>query len=149
MMKVHMEFTFPDREEKDLEQLNALLSSVNWSEVHLEDFNGYHAKTSTMDQNTGTVCSVTHRYGFDRVVLECEQEKDEPGHRYQVETEYRTQAVSSDEYHDCWSEAHPDCVMRVLSCISFDDGGSAFVVLFHERTTGDGESGFIPVQSGA
>ena len=36
-----------------------------------------------------------------------------------------------------------------LSCISFDDGGSAFVVLFHERTTGDGESGFIPVPSGA
>ena len=62
-----------------------------------------------------------------------QQEKDEPGYRYQVETEYLTQAISSDEYHDCWSEEHPDYVMRVLSCISFDDGGSAFVVLFHEK----------------
>ena len=97
------------------------------------DFNGYHEKTSTMDQNTGEICSVTHRYGFDQVVLECEREDDEPGYRYQVETEYLTQAISSDEYHDCWSEEHPDYVMRVLSCISFDDGGSAFVVLFHEK----------------
>ena len=128
-----MEFTFPDREEKDLEYLNAMLSSMKWSEVRLEDFNGYHEKTSTMDQNTGEICSVTHRYGFDQVVLECEREDDEPGYRYQVETEYLTQAISSDEYHDCWSEEHPDYVMRVLSCISFDDGGSAFVVLFHEK----------------
>lgn len=132
-MKVHMEFTFPDREEKDLEQLNALLSSVNWSEVHLEDFDGYHAKTSTMDSKAGAVCSVTHRYGFDRVALECEQEEDEPGHHYQLETEYRTQAVSTDEYHDRWSEAHPDCVMRTLSCVSFDGGGKAFICLFHEK----------------
>ena len=132
-MKVHMEFTFPDREEKDLEHLNAMLSSMKWSEVRLEDFNGYHEKTSTMDQNTGEICSVTHRYGFDQVVLECEREDDEPGYRYQVETEYLTQAISSDEYHDCWSEEHPDYVMRVLSCISFDDGGSAFVVLFHDK----------------
>ena len=132
-MKVHMEFTFPDREEKDLEHLNAMLSSMKWSEVRLEDFNGYHEKTSTMDQNTGEICSVTHRYGFDQVVLECEREDDEPGYRYQVETEYLTQAISSDEYHDCWSEEHPDYVMRVLSCISFDDGGSAFVVLFDEK----------------
>ena len=132
-MKVHMEFTFPDREEKDLEHLNAMLSSMKWSEVRLEDFNGYHEKTSTMDQNTGEICSVTHRYGFDQVVLECERQDDEPGYRYQVETEYLTQAISSDEYHDCWSEEHPDYVMRVLSCISFDDGGSAFVVLFHEK----------------
>ena len=132
-MKVHMEFTFPDREEKDLEHLNAMLSSMKWSEVRLEDFNGYHEKNSTMDQNTGEICSVTHRYGFDQVVLECEREDDEPGYRYQVETEYLTQAISSDEYHDCWSEEHPDYVMRVLSCISFDDGGSAFVVLFHEK----------------
>ena len=132
-MKVHMEFTFPDREEKDLEHLNAMLSSMKWSEVRLEDFNGYHEKTSTMDQNTGEICSVTHRYGFDQVVLECEREDDEPGYRYQVETEYLTQAISSDEYHDCWSEEHPDYVMRVLSCISFDDGGSAFVVLFHKK----------------
>ena len=132
-MKVHMEFTFPDREEKDLEHLNAMLSSMKWSEVRLEDFNGYHEKTSTMDQNTGEICSVTHRYGFDQVVLECEREDGEPGYRYQVETEYLTQAISSDEYHDCWSEEHPDYVMRVLSCISFDDGGSAFVVLFHEK----------------
>ena len=72
-MKVHMEFTFPDREEKDLEHLNAMLSSMKWSEVRLEDFNGYHEKTSTMDQNTGEICSVTHRYGFDQVVLECER----------------------------------------------------------------------------
>ena len=132
-MKVHMEFTFPDREEKDLEHLNAMLSSMKWSEVRLEDFNGYHEKTSTRDQNTGEICSVTHRYGCDQVVLECEREDDEPGYRYQVETEYLTQAISSDEYHDCWSEEHPDYVMRVLSCISFDDGGSAFVVLFHEK----------------
>ena len=127
-MKVHMEFTFPDREEKDLEHLN-----VKYAQRILMDFNGYHEKTSTMDQNTGEICSVTHRYGFDQVVLECEREDDEPGYRYQVETEYLTQAISSDEYHDCWSEEHPDYVMRVLSCISFDDGGSAFVVLFHEK----------------
>lgn len=123
-----MEFTFPDREETDLEQMNAPLSSVNWSEVDLEDFNGYHAKTSTMDPKSGAVRSVTLRYGFDWVVLECGQIMHKPGYRYQVEAEYCTQAVSSDESHDRWLEAHPDCVMGVLSCISFDDGGKAFAV---------------------
>lgn len=132
-MNVQMELTFPDREEKDLEQLNALLSSVNWSDVRIKEFDGYHAKTSKMDPKTGAVTSVKHWYGFDQIVLECRQNEGEPGHRYQVETEYCTQPVSSDAYHDRWTQAHPDSVMRILSNISFDDGGHAFVVCFHER----------------
>lgn len=132
-MNVKMDITFPDRAETDLEQLNALLSSVRWSQVKSEHYDGYHAKATTTDSNTGAVLSVTHRYGFDRIQLECVQEENEPGYRYQVETEYCTQVISGDEYHDRWSEAHPDYVMRLLSRICFDDGGCAFVVFYHER----------------
>ena len=58
-MNVRMELAFPERRREDLERLNALLGSVNWSSVQYSDFEGYHAECKEYAADSGEVCSVT------------------------------------------------------------------------------------------
>ena len=135
-MNVQMEITFPDgQDETQLEQLNALLSSVEWSKVRLKEFNGGSVTTLHFSQNTNEQPSKSYGYAFEHVMLECSREEGEPVSRYQIETEYlpQEQVVSSDRYREKWLKAHPERQMVQMSQIAFEDE-RAFVVLSREKT---------------
>lgn len=138
-MNVRMELAFPERRREDLERLNALLGSVNWSSVQYSDFEGYHAECKEYAADSGEVCSVTHWYGLDRITLECRQEEGKPGYRYRMSTEYLPpeREIAPGSYYSLWANAHPGCVLRMMSHVEFENGGNAFVVLFREGP-GDG-----------
>ena len=143
-MKVQMEWTFPDREKKDLEQLNALLGSAEWSEVEINSFDGYHASSESFSARDGKSALKTNWYGFSRMLLECSREAGEQASRYQVETEYLPpeQVVSADLYCEWWLEAHPDKQIMQLYEIAFKEA-RAFVILSREKTE-DTESEYPP-----
>ena len=135
-MKVQMEIEFPDgQDETELEQLNNLLSSVEWSKVRLKGFDGGSVTTLHLPQSTDGRSLITSGYAFDHITLECSREKGQPTSRYQIETEYlpQEQAVSAGLYRECWMKAHPERQMMQMNEIAFEDE-RAFVVLSREKT---------------
>ena len=71
-MKVQMEIEFPDgQDETELEQLNNLLSSVEWSKVRLKGFDGGSVTTLHLPQSTDGRSLITSGYAFDHITLEC------------------------------------------------------------------------------
>ena len=135
-MKVQMEIEFPDgQDETELEQLNNLLSSVEWSKVRLKGFDGGSVTTLHLPQSTDGRSLITSGYAFDHITLECSREKGQPTSRYQIETEYlpQEQAVSAGLYRECWMKAHPERQMMQMNEIAFKDA-KAFVVLSREKT---------------
>ena len=116
-MKVQMEIEFPDgQDETELEQLNNLLSSVEWSKVRLKGFDGGSVTTLHLPQSTDGRSLITSGYAFDHITLECSREKGQPTSRYQIETEYlpQEQAVSAGLYRECWMKAHPERQMMQM-----------------------------------
>ena len=121
-------FDFPEREETDLHQLNAMLATMALKKLKLEDFETYLC-TSSNDKGNILDC----RLGLDRGTLVCiPAEDDQERDIYQISCEVVAHPMDSDQYVDCWRATHPDRVVRTLIAMDYS-GKTGFVVLHHQK----------------
>ena len=123
-----LEFNFKDREETDLEELNAILSAMTLISLKLEDKDSYRA---IMQDGNGKL--LRRRLGFDSgVLIGTRPRHGERGYRYQIDTAVVDASVDSDEYTQIWRDLHPDRVIRAIY-----EGGNdehrTFVILHHRK----------------
>ena len=129
-----MTFDFNDRELTDLEQVNTALSALRFSNVEMENSDGYLATTTTYDAETQRPKGITYNYGFDHLELACERDEGDELHTWQVDTQAfpKGEVSGSDEFHDIWCGEYPNRAVRTLMQYSFKEA-DAFVVLYHEK----------------
>lgn len=121
-------FDFPEREETDLQQLNAMLATMKLKKLKLEDFETYLCTTS---DGNGKI--LNHRLGLDCGKLVCiPAEDDQESNIYQIGCEVVERPMDSDQYVDCWRAAHSDRVVRTLIAMDYS-GKTGFVVLHHQK----------------
>ena len=121
-------FDFPEREETDLQQLNAMLATMKLKKLKLEDFETYLCTTS---DGKGKILG--YRLGLDSGKLICiPAEDDQESNIYQIDCEVVEYPMESDQYVDCWRSAHPDQVVRTLIAMDYN-GETGFVVLHHQK----------------
>ena len=82
---ITMEFSFHDRDERDLEQINRMLAVMDLTDVDIDAFDGYVAVTQRTQDDV--VVEVAYRYGFGNCTLVCEKAESGTTHRYQIATE--------------------------------------------------------------
>lgn len=121
-------FDFPEREETDLQQLNAMLATMKLKKLKLEDFETYLCTTS---DGKGKI--MNYRLGLDSGKLICiPAEDDQESNIYQISCEVVAHPIDSERYVDCWMKAHPDRVVRTLIAMDCNDK-TGFVVLHHQK----------------
>ena len=121
-------FDFPEREEADLQQLNAMLATMKLKKLKLEDFETYLCTTS---DGNGKI--LNHRLGLDCGKLVCiPAEDDQESNIYQIGCEVVKYPKDSDQYVDFWWKTHPDRVVRTLIAMDYS-GKTGFVVLHHQK----------------
>lgn len=91
------------REESDLQQLNALLSTMPLQDLHLEDEEGYLCTTKD-----GAEQVLGRRYGLDSGTLHCKIARWSPGYHYQIDTFTENPGEDHKERIRKWMKKHPD-----------------------------------------
>lgn len=131
---ITMEFSFHDRDERDLEQINRMLAVMDLTDVDIDAFDGYVAVTRRTQDDV--VVEVTYRYGFDSCTLVCEKAELGETHRYQIATEVfeNANAVESEKYAEHWRETYPERKLRKVMALGFDEHTVFIVVYFEENT---------------
>lgn len=121
-----------ERGENCVAIINGALDGMRISSLEIENDDGYLCRRN--EYKDGVLCDVSYSYGFDRLELVFECDEDEGLMRYQIDAVALSKGTFNSDraYHDSWCSAHPDCVMRVLQHVSYDDA-DAFIVLYHER----------------
>lgn len=123
------EFTFQGRTPEWVNGLNAELSGRKFTELKLENFSGYLSTERRTDAD-GREISVSYRYGLDNCVMTGTQAED--GFVYRMDTEVTDSSVDSRIFADSWRMKHPGRVIRVLTCVGFNEK-HAFIILHHEK----------------
>ncbi len=124
---ITIRFDFKNREESDLQQLNALLATMDLSDLSLEDFTGYLAVTEDGDGNL-----LHKRYGLDSGKLVCELADNGNGYCYQIDTIVADRSVDYDAFVNGWRESHPDRTWRTVFKIGFQED-FACIILHHQK----------------
>lgn len=121
-------FDFPEREETDLQQLNAMLATMRLKKLKLEDFETYLCTTS---DGKGKI--MNYRLGLDSGTLICiPAEDDQESDIYQIDCEVVGHPIDSDMYVNGWRTTHPDRVVRTLIAMNYN-GKTGFVLLHHQK----------------
>ena len=63
--------------------------------------------------------SVTYRFGFDFLTLNCTMDTDSDGLRYQIAVEVVPDHENSDQIHQRWMKDYPDRKMRSQTTMHF------------------------------
>ena len=131
---ITMEFSFHDRDERDLEQINRMLAVMDLTDVDIDALDGYVAVTRRMQDNV--VVEAAYRYGFDSCTLVCEKAESGQTHRYQIATEdfENADAMESEKYAEHWCETYPERKLRRVMALGFDEHTVFIVVYFEENT---------------
>lgn len=140
---ITMEFSFHDRDERDIEQINRMLAVMDLTDVDIDAFDGYVAVTRHTENEV--VVDTTYRYGFDSCTLVCEKAESGQTHRYQIATEVfeNANAVESEKYAEQWRETYPERKLRRVMALGFDEHTVFIVVYFEENA----EAESTPVQA--
>lgn len=125
--------SFTDRDPAALDTINSLLAALKLSRLKIDDIQGHLATETTFDRDNRPI-SLLHRYGIDSVQFTCAKVPGETGYIFQIAAEFRegSKKITADDFHDQWSAAHPDLVIRSLLCISYREG-LVFLFLYHRR----------------
>ena len=123
------EFRFSGRTPEWLNEVNAELSGRKFAELKVEEFHGYLSTERETDAD-GREISVSYRYGLDNCVM-AGQEAEE-GFTYRMDTEVTDSSVDSQIFADSWRMKHPGRVIRVLTCVGFNEK-HAFILLHHKK----------------
>lgn len=67
----------------------------------------------------GKEMSVTYRFGFDFLTLNCTMDTDSDGSRYQIAVEVVPDNENSDQLHQRWMKDYPDRKMRSQTVMHF------------------------------
>lgn len=131
---ITMEFSFHDRDERDLEQINRMLAVMDLTDVDIDAFDGYVAMTRHTENEV--VVDTTYRYGFDSCTLVCEKAESGKTHRYQIVTEVfeNADAMEGEKYAEHWREAYPERKLRRVMALGSDEHTVFIVVYFEENT---------------
>ncbi len=125
MITIH--FEFENREATDLQQLNALLATMEMGDLELEDMQDYLAIIKDGDGNL-----VGKRYGVDSGTLVCKQPNTGNGYCFQIDSIVADPSVDSDTLMDGWQEGHPDRILCTYMTIGFEDA-IAYLLLHHQK----------------
>lgn len=121
-------FDFPEREEADLQQLNAMLATMKLKKLKLEDFETYLCTTT---DGNGKI--LNHRLGLDCGKLVCiPAEDDQESNIYQIDCEVVGYPMESDMYVNGWRTTRPDRIVRTLIAMNYN-GKTGFVLLHHQK----------------
>ena len=134
-------FDFNDREATDVAYLNNALAGMSFSNLSLEESDGYLSTTKTMNIDTDELISISYNYGFDHIVFGCETESNKTMHTYQIDVKAFAKDVFADSeaFDKYWTSLHPDRQMRIMQMISYHNA-NAFVVIHHEKNSSDCDS---------
>ena len=124
-----LEFHFQNREETDLDQINAELAKHALSNLEIVDRHGYLA-TQTVTNGSSPDKQIRYWYGLDDLVLHCTPATDKACYHYQI----GTMVFNKDEADCCeqYRKTIPDRVMRLSIELECEDV-RALVVLHHEK----------------
>lgn len=125
---ITIKYDFKNRNAKDVEQLNAILSTMVLEDLRLEDSTGYLATTTDEKDNL-----LHQRYGVDRGTLICTLAKDDTGYHYQIDTAAVDQSVTHETFLEIWRNSHPDRVHRIVYRVKFDDM-AGYLIIHHQKT---------------
>ena len=126
--------TFPQRDyKKCIEIINSALDNMKLSEVKISNAKTYFFFEEHFSEN-GEVTSTDCEFGFDMIELKCKNDDENSLHVYQmgVASFPKSEDKSYDEFHDLWSQEHPDRAMRNLVRF-FSEDCVSFAFLHHEK----------------
>lgn len=133
-------FNFPNRESKDIELVNEVLSKIPLSSLSFgedtDSYDDYLLVAKRYDKGK-KLTDTAYRYGFETLKLICTMDKTKDLHYYQIDTAaYPKNAVKdTDEIQDKWRKDHPDRTLRIYSVIEFNSSNAyGFVIVHHEKT---------------
>ena len=126
MIKIN--FDFNHRRPEDLEQLNAMLATMELQELRLQDTSHYLSTTTDGEGNL-----IGHRFGMDRGELICKLSKGMSGYYYQIDSVVVDESVVDEEFLDVWRESHPERVVRIVIRSEYDEVVGCLIV-HHQRS---------------
>ena len=137
---IKMRFDFENRKLTDLDYVNKALSAMRLSDVNVEESDGYLEVTTAYDFETHQPTEITYNYGFDYLVLACEDTEGDEMYTWQVTTVAfpKGKVPDTNAFHEKWCSEHPDRAMRSLIHYTFEENenADAYVVL-HFRKIGE------------
>lgn len=120
-------YDFHNRQQEDLDQINALLAVMQLEDLQLEDAEGYLATTSDAQ---GVLLG--RRYGLDSGRLICRIAENGGGNRYRIDTCVEDSCLDPDECLQHWRDSHPDRAMRIAIVVNFD-AVNGYLIVHHEK----------------
>ncbi|MBQ6774777.1 MAG: hypothetical protein IJP48_12060 [Synergistaceae bacterium] len=132
-------FNFPERDAKDIDRVNEILSYIPLSYLEIKENNGgydsYVGVSKQYDKNR-VLTNITYRLGFDSLTLLCTAGTQEDMYYYQIDTRAFPKEIlkNSEDFEKIWRQDHPDRVARVFTTLSFDQSNAwGFVILHHKK----------------
>lgn len=125
MIKIN--FDFNHRRPEDLEQLNAMLATMELQDLRLQDTSHYLSTTTDGEGNL-----IGHRFGMDRGELICKLSKGMSGYYYQIDSVVVDESVVHEEFLDVWRESHPERVVRIVIRSEYD-AVVGYLIIHHQR----------------
>jgi len=133
-MEYRLNIKFDDRDDENLDKINAMLAALPLTGCELADEAAYTFTRTVTDNKTGTE-TVSYGFGFDSVTVIGKREEYEEAHIFRMDTAAfpLSENVSQNQFEEMWKKAHPNQVIRMLQCWQFTEK-NAFVVLCHEKS---------------
>lgn len=125
MIKIN--FDFNHRRPEDLEQLNAMLATMELQDLRLQNTSHYLSTTTDGEGNL-----IGHRFGMDRGELICKLSKGMSGYYYQIDSVVVDESVVHEEFLDVWRESHPERVVRIVIRSEYDEV-VGYLIIHHQR----------------
>lgn len=126
MIKIN--FDFNHRRPEDLEQLNAMLATMELQDLRLQDTSHYLSTTTDGEGNL-----IGHRFGMDSGELICKLSKGRFGYYYQIDPVVVDESVVHEEFLDAWRESHPERVVRIVIRSEYDEV-VGYLIVHHQRS---------------
>ena len=126
MIKINFDFNY--RRPEDLEQLNAMLATMELQDLRLQDTSHYLSTTTDGEGNL-----IGHRFGMDRGELICKLSKGMSGYYYQIDSVVVDESVVHEEFLDAWRESHPERVVRIVIRSEYDEV-VGYLIVHHQRS---------------
>lgn len=127
-------FEFKDDTSENIRYINQVLSSLKLNELRIDKVSAgcmyFYEKPDKQGIKEPERHAVIHKLS-----LLCIDDDTANGNIYHIEATAikRGKFKNADEFHDVWSEEHPELVMRAM-WNSSSDTSDVFIFLYHKKT---------------